>query len=306
MESNNNTLNQGLASVTSKIDNVKDIVTNSLNEFSSKNNINASNEFLQSNSIVAKFVFLILVMLIFIILLNLGMSLLGYLTQPSRSPYLIYGILDGTNALVIPQDPSNKVSVPIYRSNNQSTGIEFSYSIWLLLSDNNNTGIQYQNIFNKGDSFYGPDGISTVNNGPGLYLKSLQNNENSLHLIMDTVDPSQPHSVIDIKSLPFSKWFNITIRLENKILDVYVNGTISNRQNIQFVPKQNYNDVNICQNGGFKGQLSNLRYFNYALSAFQINNIVMKGPNQTMSKLGKSSTNGSPYFLSSSWYSNQK
>jgi hypothetical protein len=304
MNSLNNTLNQGLTSATLKIDDVKNVVSKSLNDFSSRNNINASNEYLQSNSIVAKFVFLILVMIIFVILINLGMSLLSYFTRPSNSPYLIYGVLEGTTALVIPQDPSNKDSIVINRSNNQSTGIEFSWSLWLILNDNNNGG-KYQNIFNKGDSYYGSDGISTVNNGPGLYLQSLKNNENSLHLVMDTVDKSVPQSITHIKGLPFNKWFNVTIRLENKILDVYVNGTISNRQNIQFVPKQNYNDVNICQNGGFKGQLSNLRYFNYALSAFEINNIVMRGPRRVLSKLNQSSSNDSPYFLSNSWYTNQ-
>jgi hypothetical protein len=304
MNNLNNTLNQGLTSASLKIDDVKNVVSKSLNDFSSRNNINASTEYLQSNSIVAKFVFLILVMIMFVILINLGMSLLSYFTRPSNSPYLIYGVLEGSTALVIPQDPSNKDSIVINRSNNQSTGIEFSWSLWLIVNDNNNGG-KYQNIFNKGDSYYGSDGISTVNNGPGLYLQSLKNNENSLHLVMDTVDKSVPQSITHIKGLPFNKWFNVTIRLENKILDVYVNGTISNRQNIQFVPKQNYNDVNICQNGGFKGQLSNLRYFNYALSAFEINNIVMRGPRRVLSKLNQSSSNDSPYFLSNSWYTNQ-
>jgi len=304
MNNLNNTLNQGLTSASLKIDDVKNVVSKSLNDFSSRNNINASTEYLQSNSIVAKFVFLILVMIMFVILINLGMSLLSYFTRPSNSPYLIYGVLEGSTALVIPQDPSNKDSIVISRSNNQSTGIEFSWSLWLIVNDNNNGG-KYQNIFNKGDSYYGSDGISTVNNGPGLYLQSLKNNENSLHLVMDTVDKSVPQSITHIKGLPFNKWFNVTIRLENKILDVYVNGTISNRQNIQFVPKQNYNDVNICQNGGFKGQLSNLRYFNYALSAFEINNIVMRGPRRVLSKLNQSSSNDSPYFLSNSWYTNQ-
>jgi hypothetical protein len=59
---------------------------------------------------------------------------------------------------------------------------------------------------------------------------------------------------------------------------MYVNGTITSRTKFTAVPKQNYNDVQICQNGGFEGNLSNLRYFSHALSAFEINNIVKGGP----------------------------
>jgi hypothetical protein len=64
------------------------------------------------------------------------------------------------------------------------------------------------------------------------------------------------------------------MRVENTLMDVYVNGTITSTK-FTAVPKQNYNDVQICQNGGFEGNLSNLR-FSHALSAFEINNIVVR------------------------------
>jgi hypothetical protein len=303
-----NKANELTSSLTNVVGDAQGSIANTLNEFSNKGAINAGNDYLNSNSIVAKFVFLILVFIIFIFICNLGISLLGYFTQPSKTPYIIYGMLDGTNALVISQDPSVYGSIPVSRSNNQETGMEFTWSSWLLLSSNSSsTSKPYQNIFNKGDSVY-KHGIAQVNNGPGLYLSTLTNNENTLHVIMDTVDPNVGQSVIDINGVPFNKWFHVTIRLENKVLDVYINGTISSRQNMKAVPKQNYNDINICQNGGFNGQISNLRYFNYALSAFEINRIVMSGPNLKVSKLDSSKDikRGSPYFLSSDWYTSQR
>jgi hypothetical protein len=39
------------------------------------------------------------------------------------------------------------------------------------------------------------------------------------------------------------------MRVENTLMDVYVNGTITSTK-FTAVPKQNYNDVQICQNGG--------------------------------------------------------
>ena len=296
-----------IGNVQNSIGNMKDNVSKRLDEFgpNTRSVTNYGNSFLNSNSIVAKFVFIILVFILFLVFCNLGTTLIGYFTQPSKSPYIIYGMLDGTNALVVSQDPSKTDSIPITRSNDEKTGMEFSWSVWLLLSDNS-TKKSYQNIFNKGDSSY-VNGISQVNNGPGLYLSSLINNENNLHIIMDTVDINVGQAKIDVNGVPFNKWFLVVIRLENKVLDVYINGTITSRYNMKSVPKQNYNDINICQNGGFVGQLSNLRYHNYALSSFAINNIVMRGPNLNASKLDSTriTAKDSPYFLSSSWYSKQ-
>ena len=75
---------------------------------------------------------------------------------------------------------------------------------------------------------------------------------------------------------------------------------------MKFVPKQNYNDVNVCQNGGFDGQLSNLQYFSHSLSAVEINSIVMNGPDLKSSKLNSATNSIVPYFLSNAWYTSQQ
>ena len=49
-------------------------------------------------------------------------------------------------------------------------------------------------------------------------------------------------------------------------LDVYINGSIIKSHHLHGVPKQNYGDVYIAPNGGFAGYISNLWYYNYALS----------------------------------------
>ena len=53
-------------------------------------------------------------------------------------------------------------------------------------------------------------------------------------------------------------------------LDIYINGTVSGRYNLSDVPFQNFYDVHVCQNNGFTGKLSNLRYYDSALNIFQI------------------------------------
>jgi len=185
--------------------------------------------------------------------------LIQYFSSPSSNPFLVKGMIDGTNAKIISQDPSRVDAVPIYRSNNQSTGSEFTWSVWLYINDLG-TETKYQNVFNKGDAIYGSNGISKVNNGPGLYLGNggvTTKMKNNLHIVMDTNNP-RDSAVLDIDNIPLRKWVHVAVRLENTILDVYVNGVISGRTVLTNVPKQNYNDVNICQNGGFSGKCQTL------------------------------------------------
>jgi Concanavalin A-like lectin/glucanases superfamily len=268
--------------------------------------------FVQSNTMVAKFVFIVLALIAFVLFCTLGISLIAYIVNNNRqSPYIFYGCLDGNYPITITQNPKDKTSIPILRSNDRSNGIEFTWCSWLLFEANiaspDSNVVKYQNIFNKGDTYYDTaTGVATVNNGPGLYLSSLVNNENVLHIIMDTVNPNEGPCIINVKDIPFRKWFHVSIRVRNKTLDVYINGTIASRNEMKSVPKQNYNEINLCQNGGFSGKISNLRYYGYALSALEVNSIVFQGPNlrSANSAIENSSANFSGYF-SSKWFQQQ-
>lgn len=291
----------GIRNVGDSLENIQSNVTESLNQFSQKAEAgaSASSQFLQSNTIVAKFAFLILILVGFLLLMNLGISLIAYFTSPSKNPYLIKGMMDGNNPRVIPQDPTNPDAIPILRSNNETTGAEFTWSTWLYLNDLGNDAKKYQHIFNKGDgNFSSIDNLTNINNAPGMYIHPATN---GLHIVIDTVNPEDTNTVVDISNVPIRKWVNVILRLKNSVFDVYVNGVISNRLLLQNVVKQNYNDVYVCQNGGFNGKLSNLRYYGYALNVFEINSIVYGGPNLTVSDkiLNQSNFN----YLSNLWYS---
>ena len=99
---------------------------------------------------------------------------------------------------------------------------------------------------------------------------------------MNTVKYGDTNTSVVIDNMPIKKWVHLAIRLQNQILDVYVNGVLSKRVILNNVPKQNYSDVYVGQNGGFSGKLSSLRYYSSALNVFEINSIVRKGPNLTV------------------------
>lgn len=318
---------------------LRENINNSVKDFGSKDVSTLGSEFMSSNTIVAKFVFLILVLIVFMILFNLGIYIITWFSVPSKDPYVVKGLINGNSFKVIPQDPKESNAVPIHRSNNENKGIEFTWSVWLRRNQTKeiNTHKSYQHIFTKGAGDAIEDASSStvtttqqgrtdVGNGPGVYFfndisgntkdtiyvdkreynkirifmdletttADSYNNVNSVNVLIPTT------STIEIEDLPIGKWFHLAIRVENKIMDVYVNGTLSKRTLLEAFPKQNFDDIKVCDQGGFDGNLSDLRYFDNGLNVFQIMNITQKGPNMTSNDKKMDSYD----YLSNSWYMN--
>ena len=266
----------------------------------------ASIGFLQSNTLIAKFAFIMLIIIVFVVLLNLGILLIQYFTS-SNNPYIQNNMISGSSSKTVNQDPSNPDSILVKRSNNESGGIEFTWSTWIKIDEipETDTTEKYQHIFHKGvnDFKKDGDGIALTTNGPGLYVKPYKPTQNvatiaSLRVIMSTNQDGN-NNYIDIDDIPLKRWVNVIIRMQNTTVDVYINGTISGRLNLTDVPLQNYYPVQICQNGGFEGSLSSLRYYDNALNIFQITKIVAAGPN---TKIDDAKLEKNYNYLSTSWY----
>lgn len=268
------------------------------NSFSTNRGTSTSASFLESNSLVAKFAFLLIVIFGFIILLQFGVSIVSYFMSPSKSPKLINGTIDAKNAVIFHQDPSFNDAVTIVRSNNENDGIEFTWSVWIFVNNWQYLQGQYKTIFYKGNSNLAENGLNFPNNAPGLYLAPDTNN---LVIIMNTFEVINEEIVVP--DIPLNKWLNVIVRCQNRTLDVYINGTISRSLQLSGVPKQNYGDVYVAMNGGFDGFISNLWYYNYALGTREIQNIITRGPNTKMT--GDNGFNvKNPNYLSLRWFFN--
>ena len=264
--------------------------------FSTSSGNYASPSFLESNSLVAKFAFLLLVIFAFVILLRIGISALAHLMAPNDSPHLIDGMVDAKQMIVFPQDPSNNGAVTIYRSVNAGDGIEFSWSVWIFINSMQYLEGQYKHIFSKGNSNLETNGLVFPNNAPGLYLTPFKNN---LVVMMNTYNVINEEVIVP--DVPINKWFNIIIRCKNTTLDIYANGTIVRSINLMGVPKKNYGDVFVGLNGGFDGNVSNLWYYDYALGTAEIQRILNSGPNTTM--IGSTGMSDKlANYLSLRWY----
>ncbi|NBR15687.1 MAG: hypothetical protein EBU01_14085, partial [Crocinitomicaceae bacterium] len=147
------------------------------------------------------------------------------------------------------------------------------------------------------------DGVATTNNAPGVYVSMDGSNNNAtLNIYFDTQTNNRSSFVID--NIPMQKWFFVSIILKGNFLDVYINGSISQRETVNEVFKQNFDPIQIGANGGFNGKLSNLVYYSYAVSPFQLQNIYATGPNLTESSLTAQSSTSNNY-ISSMWYYNR-
>lgn len=288
--------------------------------------------FFSANTLISKIAFVFLIIILFLILMKIGIMLIDYFTGKPKDPYIVKGNMAGTTKLNISRNPEFATSVILPRSNNEKDGAEFTWAVWLnvnsltneQLNDGGNT--YYNHVFNVGNAV--PDtrnGLMTINNAPGVYLTEYRNSDYNpngkgyglkMHIIMDT-EPTKTENgaeitkkTLDITELPFNNWFHVAIRLKNTVMDVYVNGTIAGRIHFETIPKQNYYDINVCNNSGFNGNISNLRYYSRALNVFDINSIVLAGPDLSSAVVSGKNTGSTTLlndygYISNTWYMNK-
>ena len=271
----------------------------SFDNFKDNKMVSGTKEFLESNSLVAKVAFLLLVLVVFVVGIRLATQLLAWSFSFDKDPYLFNGMVDAKTMQVIPQDPDNNSSVTLLRSDNKQQGIEFTYSVWLFIDDLVYQQGQYKHIFHKGNDNINyttdPIGMNHPNNAPGLYIAP---NTNALVVVMNTFNNIEEKLTID--NIPLNKWVCVQIRVEDHQLDTYINGKLAKRLIMKGVPRQNYGDVYVAMNGGFSGYMSDLRYFNHGLGTAEIQKIVNAGPNLKMT--GNNLTKNVPKYLSLRWF----
>lgn len=272
---------------------------NQFDQFSNNTYVSGTRDFLTSNSLVARVAFLILIIILFIFLLRMGSLFLSWLIAPKPDPHIVKHMKDAKTYERIVQHPAIRDSITILRSKNEQEGVEFTYSVWLYINDvrDYKKGL-YKHVFHKGSNNFDGKGMAGPNNAPGVYISDDASKPNKMIVVMNTFD-SLADAKIELDNIPLNKWINLIVRVENKALDVYVNGTIAGRHVTNSVYKQNYGDLLVNANGGFLGMLSSLRYFNRGLTTMEIMDIVNKGPSL---KMDRSLANFPPY-LSSTWYS---
>ena len=261
---------------------------------------------LKSDSAVGKFVFIILLVIIFIYTLRLVSSLISHLFGPDTSPMLVKGMRRATKGLIIEQDPKISGSKTIMRSENEEGGVEFTWTVWIFIENLDLGNQSIRHVFHKGNAALSDTGIFKPNNTPGLYIDTLKPSVDdkgmqtcNMFVLMNTYNEIEER--IDIENIPLKKWIFTAIRVKGRTLDVYLNGIIAARHELQSPVKQNYGNVYVTQKGGYNGAISSLQYHNEALDAQTIFNMSNDGADTDIYDEDDMKQSDPPY-LSLRWY----
>ena len=255
-----------------------------------------------------------IVILVVIVLFFLYSQYKSYSSYISSSPYFVPNIKDATVSKKIP-------SYMIQQPTDSQYGSEYTYTFWLFINDTNfsslssrascsaNSSPLLKHVFHKGshDFYSKKDGNNAsyhypILQSPGVWLHPDTNklgiNFNTYNNIVETCD---------IGNIPLNMWVNITIILIGNSVDVYVNGNLKKRQKLEGVPKLNYGDLYVNNWNGFLGYLSKLRYFNYAIQPYMLDEIYKMGPGTNFdsnTSLAQASAQLSPNYWMSTGYPN--
>ena len=247
------------------------------------------------------------VLLIFIVfnVLIICKSLIDIMaTYGSSTTVLLPYLYDGPQ--VIYQDPNQQGSNTIYPSVNAPSGLEFSYSCFLLINKSTfqggSSGLRH--IFHKGSPVYKPLMC------PGVFVR---NNDNALVIYMN--EAKSWNTYCEIPNIPVGKFFHLAIIVRNMNVDIYINGNVAHRMTLNSIPKQNFGDVYVFKNesysdannapsspftvaGAATGLISSLTYTGYALNYEQIDSMVRNGPSTKL----VSATQNLPPYLADNWW----
>ena len=194
----------------------------------------------------------------------------NWTSSNASSPWLVKDTRIARQGLVIPGN-----MIPL--SNDGRFGMEFSYSMWIYVNQWDTPVAQQskqplKHILHKGDSSPAP-----VFQAPGIWMDQ---SSNEIVVVMNTFNKTDTKDGCVVSNIPIGLWVNlIVICIENKI-DIYVNGGLKNRCTLNGIPMQNMGDVYITQNGGYDGFISKVRYYNYALPYWKVEQILADGPSK--------------------------
>ena len=237
------------------------------------------------------------------------------------------------------QDPNMSGSsayLPLLLSENQLTGIEFSYSTFIYIHPDSDDGTNtFKTIFYKG---YETTPFALL--GPGVFV-SASNSTNAaptLRIVMNSYESWFNH--VDVEQITFAKWFHLALVMRKNALEVYVNGNLTKKASFKgTLPYQNYQPLilfpnsvagsgqiltaslfdnssgtntskqmgipagqNMAISGKFSGYISNMYYFGYAITYSEIQAMMLMGPSP---KFDTTNMDTPPYLIDS-WWTNQR
>lgn len=233
-------------------------------------------------------------------------------------------IVSGPRMYTVVQNPLIKGSNTIYFSDNQRSGVEFSYALFVNISSATFNGEkQLFHIMHKGYSQLYPLFC------PGIFCWG---HKNMIRIFLNNFDTWD--NAIDIDNIPVDKWFHLVISCKGNTQYVYINGNLKSKTSMgnNSPPYQNYGNIYAFSNrkitlqssmiqslktnalfqgqlalssynfvGPIQGMISRVYYFAYALTYTEIQSLMNAGPSSKINGPDMTMTQS----LSDTWWTNK-
>jgi hypothetical protein len=197
----------------------------------------------------------------------------------SMNPILVAGPIDPTD-----KKNAKHWKLPISSSTN-SPSLAFTMSFWMYISNWNYRYTEPKAILIKGNWKNG--GVEDA--APGIWLARKTN-----RLVVATRTNEVGNlEFCDVDNIPLQKWVHVSYVLDNRVVDIYVNGKLERSCVLTGVPLLNNRDLFLFplnpqepgsvqkEDHGFMGQFSSLRYFSTALRPVDVARLYNEGPHST-------------------------
>jgi hypothetical protein len=281
----------------------------------------SSGSFIFGNGLIPQILLaLIAGIVVFLIFFSIEALVKTYYKYSMSKTVIVANTIMSSQSIVVRQDPSDPNAKMLLHSDNEFTGVEFTYSFFLFVDPATfDTSNGLKHVFYKGYSTPFPL------LGPAVFVRS---DENTLRIFMNSY--KSWYSYVDIQNVPVQKWFYVAIVFRANTLEVYINGNLKGRipmektypyqnyQNLIIFGKSTFNSNTTIGNklvnlqgveedfkvtGTMAGQLSRFYHYRYALSFAEIQANANMGPSSTIDMPTTQSANS--YLQNSlvdSWY----
>lgn len=182
---------------------------------------------------------------------------------------LTSGVLDATKQYSISSDKLSASS---------NGNLNYTYSMWIYVSDwSYNLGVD-KVVLSRGEKSSSSENIFY----PQIYLGKTENTL-TIRQSMQTSQTDYVTNNCTIENVPLQKWTCIIVSMNDRDMDVYLNGKLVRTCVLPYPPYcPGGDDVKLSPKGiGFQGSISNVSYWPNAISPQQAWNIYKYGPGGT-------------------------
>jgi len=191
--------------------------------------------------------------------------------------YLLYIWIfgDSSRSYLLGQHDARKTVILTGDNMPSGASADYTYSIWLYISNWNYRIGEKKIIFGRGQDGSVP--------APELSLGAMMNNVDITLGTYASKDSMQAvNHTCTLENVPLQSWANIIVTLNNRSLDMYLDGKLVRTCVLPGVPKMSSGSpLVVSPRGGFEGYISNFQYFSRPVNPREAYAIYREGPGGT-------------------------